>query len=88
MLFTSKINPVLLLKQNGYIKNDTGNNFGFVRYVENGNRFHALIMKNNDIDLHFDTAKTKNGIKIHISTKWEGLKRLRKEINKIKNYQV
>ncbi len=53
MKFTlsSDFNPILILKQAGYENHKRG----FVRQAKkDGSRFHAIILENREIDLHYD----------------------------------
>ena len=84
MELKTELDPVYLLKLNGYENNGDGK--GYCRYVDNkGSRFHALL-KNGKWDIHFDQSKEVNGRKIHISTKYYCWQRLAKEVKRIKNF--
>jgi len=80
MILETDLDPVFLLKLNGY-ENNNGN--GWVRYVGK-DRFHAKMTVDGKINIHFDQTIERNGKKIHRANHIFSMKRVPNEIKRIK----
>lgn len=79
MKFRTAGDPVICLKVAGYQNHYKG----FIRVIsKKGDRFHALLVGQDFVDLHFDKVKTNRGIKYHSAAPKPAI--LKGEIRRIK----